>query len=556
MSKKILVVGGVAGGASAVARLRRLNEKDEIILFEKGEYISFANCGLPYYIGEVIKERQKLLVQTADRMAKRFNIDVRVNNEVIAINREEKTITVLNHQSGETYTELYDILVLSPGSRPMKPEIPGIEEARSLFTLRNVPDTDRIKAYVDHQKPQHATVIGGGFIGIEMVETLRERGIEVTLVEMADQILPIIDKEMAAVAQNHMKDHGVELLLGDGVATFEQEGKIVQLKSGKSIKTDMIILSIGVQPQNELAKQAGLELGVRGTIQVNEKMQTSDPSIFAVGDVIQVTDFATGAETMIPLAWPANRQGRLVADVINGRNAKYTSTMGTSIVKVFDLAVASTGANEKTLQKHGTPYEVVHVQANSHAGYYPGASPVLIKLIFDKETGKMYGAQVVGKEGVDKRLDIIATAMKLGAKVTNLPELEIAYAPPFASAKDPVNLAGYVATNIVEGLVETVQWHEIDEIVKNGGYLIDVRESNELKQGMIPGSIHIPLDDLRQRLSELPKDKPIYITCQLGMRGYLASRTLTENGFKAINLDGGYKLYETIYGKKSNLVGN
>ncbi|PFA25645.1 CoA-disulfide reductase [Bacillus cereus] len=547
MSKKIVVVGGVAGGASVAARLRRLSEEDEIIMFERGEYISFANCGLPYYIGGVIQERQKLLVQTVEKMSKRFHLDIRILSEVIKINKEEKTIIVKNVMTNETYEESYDVLILSPGSKPIVPPISGIETAKALFTLRNVPDTDRIKGYIDEKKPRHATVIGGGFIGVEMAENLREKGIDVTLVEMNNQVMPPIDYEMAAYVHEHMKQHGVQLILEDGVEAFEEDGAVVRLKSGLKINTDMIILSIGVQPESPLAKEAGLELGVRGTIKVNEKLQTSDSSIYAIGDAIEVKDFVTETETMIPLAWPANRQGRLLADIIHERaESVYKGTMGTSIAKVFELTVASTGVNEKVLQHLNIPYEVVHVQANSHAGYYPNAYPVLLKLIFNKESGEIYGAQAVGRDGVDKRIDVIATAMKAHLKVMDLPDLELAYAPPYSSAKDPVNMVGYAASNIIEGLVDTVQWHEIDQIVKNGGYLIDVREPNELKQGMIKGSVNIPLDELRERLNEVPLNKEVYITCQLGMRGYVAARILMEKGYTVKNVDGGFKLYGTV----------
>ncbi|PHA69679.1 CoA-disulfide reductase [Bacillus toyonensis] len=543
MCRKIVVVGGVAGGASVAARLRRLSEEDEIIMVERGEYISFANCGLPYYIGGVITERQKLLVQTVEKMSKRFNLDIRVLSEVVKINKEEKTITIKNVTTNETYNEEYDVLILSPGAKPIVPPIPGIEEAKALFTLRNVPDTDRIKAYIDEKKPRHATVIGGGFIGVEMVENLRERGIDVTLVEMANQVMPPIDYEMAAYVHELMKNHNVELVFEDGVDALEEGGIVVRLKSGSIIKTDMIILAIGVQPESSLAKDAELELGVRGTIKVNEKFQTSDRHIYA----IEVKDFVTETETMIPLAWPANRQGRMLADIIHGHtDSLYKGTMGTSVAKVFDLTVASTGVNEKILKRLNIPYEVVHVQANSHAGYYPNATPVLIKLIFNEESGKIYGAQALGRDGVDKRIDVIATAMKANLTVIDLPDLELSYAPPYSSAKDPVNMVGYAASNIVDGFVETIQWYEIDRIVENGGYLIDVREPNELKQGMIKGSINIPLDELRDRLDEVPVDKDIYITCQLGMRGYVAARMLMEKGYKVKNVDGGFKLYGTV----------
>lgn len=545
--KKIVIVGGVAGGATAAARLRRLNEEDKIVLFEKGEYISFANCGLPYYIGEVIKERSKLLVQTVEGMSKRFRIDIRNLTEIICINREENTVTARNLLTGEEYEETYDVLLLSPGSKPMKPPIPGLDEAKALFTLRNVPDTDRIKNYVDELHPKQAVVIGGGFIGVEMAENLVERGVEVTLVEMGNQVMAPIDFEMAQLVHTEMRKHGVNLVLEDGVHSFEENGKIVRLNSGKQIETDMIILAIGVQPESGLAKEAGLEIGIRGTIKVNQHLQTSDPSIYAVGDAIEVKDFNNGFEAFVPLAWPANRQGHLVADHINGFHAEYKGTLGTSIAKIFDLTVAATGNNEKTLKRIGVSYDVVHIFPNNHAGYYPGAAQLALKLLFDKESGKIFGAQAVGKDGTDKRIDVIATAIKGGLTVEDLPDLELAYAPPYSSAKDPVNYAGYVAVNIMEGKVETVQWHEVDEIIKNGGYLIDVRDPQECTRGIIKGAVNIPLNDLRERLDEVPTDKELYVTCQVGLRGYLASRILMENGFKVKNLDGGYKLYSSVF---------
>ncbi|MBB5324941.1 CoA-disulfide reductase [Anoxybacillus tepidamans] len=548
--KKIVIVGGVAGGATAAARLRRLSEQYEIVMFERGEYISFANCGLPYYIGEVITDRKKLLVQTVEGMSKRFRLDIRNFSEVTAIHRDRKTVSVKNVQTGEEYEETYDILLLSPGAKPIVPPIPGIEEAKALFTLRNVPDTDKIKAYVDEQKPKHAIVIGGGFIGIEMAENLVERGVNVTLIERSNQVMAPIDYEMAAIVHAHMQEHGVQLILEDGVQAFEHNGRRIILTSGRVLEADMIILAIGVQPESQLAKEAGLELGIRGTIKVNEHLQTSDPNIYAIGDAIEVKNYIHGFETFVPLAWPANRQGRLVADHIHGLDVKYNGTLGTAIAKVFDLTVAATGNNEKTLKQLGIPYEVVHTHPMSHASYYPNAQQMTLKLIFDKETGNIYGAQAVGKDGVDKRIDVIATAIKGGLTVRELPDLELAYAPPFSSAKDPVNMAGYVASNIIDGMAETVQWHEIDDIVANGGFLIDVRTPGEVAHRAIRGAVNIPLDELRERLSELPKDKTIYVTCQVGLRGYLATRILQENGFAAKNLDGGYKLYASVFGAK------
>lgn len=547
---KIIIVGGVAGGASAAARLRRLSETDEIVMFEKGEYISFANCGLPYYIGGVIEDRSKLLVQTVEGMGTRFNLDIRNWTEIIKINRETKTVIARKVMTGEEYEENYDVLILSPGSKPVKPPIPGLEDAKSVYTLRNVPDTDRIKEYVDKLQPKKAVVIGGGFIGIEMAENLCDRGIEVTVIEMGNQVMAPVDIEMAQMVHTHMREKGINLILEDGVDSFSNEGTIVNLKSGKEIATEMIILAIGVQPESTIAKEAGLETGLRGAIKVNGHLQTTDPSIYAVGDVVEVKDYIHGTETYIPLAWPANRQGRLVADHIHGKEAVYKGTLGTSIAKVFDLTVATTGSNEKTLKRLGVEYEVVHVSPASHAGYYPGASPMSLKLIFDKESGKIYGAQAIGKDGIDKRIDVIATAIKGGLSVLDLPDIEIAYAPPYSSAKDPVNMAGYAATNIMEGMVSTVQWHEIDEIIEQGGYLIDVRTPQEVSRGAIKGSVNIPVDELRNRLDEIPTDKDLYVTCQVGMRGYLATRILAGNGFHVKNLDGGYKLYAQSYPNK------
>lgn len=546
MSKKIVIVGGVAGGASAAARLRRLNEENHIVMFDRGEYISFANCGLPYYIGDVIQDRQKLLVQTVEGMNKRFQLDIRNLTEVTKINRAEKTVSVKNVKTGETYDESYDVLVLSPGAKPIRPNIPGIEEAEDIFTLRNIPDTDKIRSYVDDKAPKHATVIGGGFIGVEMAENLRERGVDVTLVEMADQVMTPLDREMVSPVHEHMRLHGVDLQLSDGVDSFSEKGKRVHLKSGRVIETDMVVLSIGVVPESSIATEAGLETGIRGAIRVNEKMLTSDPNIYAIGDAVEVLDYIFKEPTVVPLAWPANRQGRLVADIINGRDVKYNGTMGTGIAKVFDMTVASTGWNEKRLTAAGKEFEAVHVHPGSHAGYYPGSTPVSLKLLFHPTTGEIYGAQGVGMNGVDKRIDVIATAMKGGLTVLDLPDLELSYAPPFSSAKDPVNMIGYVASNVVLGDNEVVHWNEIDELVQNGATLFDVRDESEHELGKIPGSINVPLNSLRDHLDNYSKDETIYVTCQVGLRGYLASRILRQNGFKVKNLSGGYKTWSQV----------
>jgi CoA-disulfide reductase len=552
MTKKIIIVGGVAGGATAAARLRRISENVEIVLVERGEHISFANCGLPYYIGENIKDRSKLLVQTVKGMSDRFNLDIRNLSEVLSINPENKIVSIKNLQNGEVYEESYDKLLLSPGARPIVPPIPGLTENETLFTLRNIPDTDKIKNYVDNNKPKKAIVIGGGFIGIEMAENLVDRGIEVTLIEMANQIMAPIDFEMASILHTHLKEKGVNLILENGVKSFEEQGKKAVLSDGTEIRTDMTILSIGVRPENELAKTAGLELGERGGIVVNEYLQTSNEDIYAVGDAVEVVDYISGTKAMIPLAGPANRQGRIAANNMMGKKEKYQGTLGTSIAKVFDLTVAATGANEKTLKRLGVTNEVVHIHPSSHAGYYPGAAPIALKLIFDKETGKIFGAQAVGADGVDKRIDVIATAIKGGLTVEDLTNLELSYAPPFSSAKDPVNMAGYVATNIMEGELEHIQWHEVDQIVSEGGLLIDVREPMEREFGFIEGSINISLNDLRNKLDEIPKDKTVYVSCQVGLRGYLASRILKNNGYHVINVDGGWKTYSSVNGSNIN----
>ncbi|AZU61625.1 CoA-disulfide reductase [Neobacillus mesonae] len=552
MRQKVIIVGGVAGGATAAARLRRLSEEVEIILVERGEHISFANCGLPYYIGEIIKDRSKLLVQTVKGMSERFNLDIRNSSEVLSISPENKSVTIKNLGTGEVYEETYEKLLLSPGARPIVPPIPGLKENQLLFTLRNIPDMDKIKNYVESKHPKKAVVIGGGFIGIEMAENLADRGIEVTFIEMANQIMAPIDLEMASILHSHLKEKGVKLILENGVKSFADQGKKVILSDGTEIETDMTILSIGVRPENGLAKAAGLELGERGGIIVNEYLQTSNKDIYAVGDAVEVVDYISGTKTMIPLAGPANRQGRIAANNMLGKKEKYQGTIGTSIAKVFDLTVAATGNNEKTLKRLGVTYEVVHIHPSSHAGYYPGASPIALKLIFDKETGKIFGAQAVGADGVDKRIDVIATAIKGGLTVEDLTNLELSYAPPYSSAKDPVNMAGYVASNIMEGELEIVQWHEVDKIVAGGGLLIDVREPMERELGFIEGSTNIPLNDLRKRLEELPKDQTIYVSCQVGLRGYLASRILKNNGYHVKNVDGGWKTYSSVFGSNVN----
>ncbi|WP_312315173.1 FAD-dependent oxidoreductase [Streptococcus parasuis] len=546
MSKKIVIIGGVAGGATAATRLRRLNEEDKIVLFEKGEYISFANCGLPYHVGGVIKERENLLLQTVDGMNQQYGLDVRNFSEVLEINPQSKSVTVLNHQTGERYVESYDQLVISTGAKAIVPPIVGLEEADNVFRLRNIPDMDQIKAYIAENQIATATVVGGGFIGLEMMENLVELGIQVQLIEMAPQVMPTIDIEMAQLIHSQMNIHGVNLILNDGLKEFRQNGRELLLTSGKTLQTDMTILSIGVLPENTLAKVAGLELGYKGGIKVNQQLQTSQPDIYAIGDVIEVIDLVSGQPTHIPLAWPANRQGRLVADIINGSDAGYFGTQGTAVAKVFELTVASTGNSERLLKQAGIEYETIHIHPNSHAGYYPGASPIALKLLFGID-GKILGAQAIGTEGVEKRIDVIATAMRFGARADQLASIELSYAPPYSSAKDPVNMLGYTADNILSGKVATFQWSQVDELISNNAFLLDVREEFELATGTIESSHHIPLNQLRQRLGELPKNQPIYVYCQVGHRGYNAARILSQAGFDVKNLDGGYKTYKTAH---------
>ncbi|GAA0077853.1 CoA-disulfide reductase [Clostridium sp. CTA-5] len=549
MAKKVIIVGGVAGGASTAARLRRLDENLEIIMVEKGEYISFANCGLPYYIGETISDRDQLIVQTVEEMSKKFNLDIRNLSEVIKINKEDKKVTIKNHKTQEMYEENYDILVLSPGANPIKPLIPGINDSNNLFTLRNMNDMDKIKDYIDKSKPKHATVIGGGFIGIEMAENLYDIGIDITLIEASDQVMGPIDIEMASIIHQHLIDKNVELILKDSVTSFENNGRKINLKSGKEVETDLIILSIGVKPETLIAKEANIELNEREAIIVNKYMQTSDPNIYALGDAVQVIDFGSKKPTLIPLAWPANRQGRIVADNICGKNIEYKGTLGSSVAKVFDYTVASTGNNEKVLKKMGIDFKTIHIHPGSHAGYYPGSFPIAIKMLFDDKNGKIFGAQAVGMDGVEKRIDIIATAIKAGLTVFDLQDIEACYAPPYNSAKDPVNMLGYYASNIIEGNVKTIQWHEIDKLNKEESIILDVREDFELVTGTVDNSMHISLKNLRERLSEIPKDKNIYVTCQVGLRGYVACRILEQNGIKCTNIDGGIKTY--LYVKRA-----
>lgn len=541
--QKIVIVGGVAGGATAAARLRRRSENYHIVLFERGEHISFANCGLPYYIGGSIEKREKLLVQTVEGMSRRFRLDIRNLSEVLSINREEKTVRISDLRTGKEYEEAYDVLLLSPGARPFLPAVEGIAEAKNLFSLRNIPDTDKLKTYVEQNRPQSAVIVGGGFIGLEMAENLHELGIRIHLVDVSEQIMDALDFEMAAILQEHLRTKGVELFLNNGLHRIEAEGKKVVLRDGEELYTDMIIMAAGVQPESKLAADAGLDLGNRKSIRVNKYLQTSDPSIYAVGDAIEVKDYISGQSCFVPLAWPANRQGRIVADTISGKPTVYKGTLGTAIAKVFDLTAATTGNNEKMLKRSGKAYEVVHIHPSSHAGYYPGATPLALKLLFSPENGEILGAQAVGARGADKRIDVLATAIKGGLTIYDLPELELSYAPPYSSAKDPVNMLGYVAQNMQDGTLDTFQWHEVEKLQESGAFLLDVREEVEWQAGHIKGAVHFPLDTLRGRIHELPSSETIYLYCHAGLRGYLASRILQEHGFRVKNLDGGNKTY-------------
>ena len=554
--KKILIVGGVAGGATAAARLRRLSEEDEIIMFERDEYISFANCGLPYYIGNVITDREDLLVQTVEGMQDRFNLDVRNFSEVVDINRAEKFVSVRKTKTGEVYQESYDVLILSPGAKPIFPPIEGIKEASNLFTLRNIPDTDAIYRYIETKKPQTAVVVGGGFIGVEMAENLTERGIKVTLVEKLPQVLAPFDFEMAQIVHKELNTHGVELILGDGLLSFAKNGRVINLESGKSIETDLIILSIGVSPENTLAKKADLLLGPRGHIAVSAKLETFDANskelvkdVYALGDAIQVKDFITNTDTAIALAWPANRQARILADIIHGKDVQYNGSMGTSVLKVFNLTVAATGNNQRTAEMKKLPVQAIHAHRNNHASYYPNATNIDFKLVYNPETLEILGAQAIGQEGTEKRIDVIATAIKSKAKVTDLSDLELAYAPPYSSAKDPVNILGYIAENVIEGQYKVLYPTQVEELRKLDALFLDVRTPIEYATGHIEGALNIEVDALRNSLDKLnvSKDHPIVVNCQVGLRAYVAIMILKHKGYTNLyNLSGGFATYKAF----------
>jgi NADPH-dependent 2,4-dienoyl-CoA reductase/sulfur reductase-like enzyme/rhodanese-related sulfurtransferase len=552
--KRILVVGGVAGGASCAARARRLSESAEIIIFDRGDYVSFANCGLPYYVGNVIKKEESLLMATPELFRKRFEIDVRLQSEVLVIDRENSRIQVKDLKTGETSHESYDTLVLSPGASPIKPQMPGID-LPGIFSLRTIPDSRQIKAWITRHKAQKAVIVGGGYIGMEMTENLLKLGLAVTIVEMQNQVMPLMDPEMVTPIQDELVKHKVVLHLNETVVGFagnRDHAISVKLSSGLVEKTDLVILAIGVRPETRLAREAGLEIGQRGGIRVDEHMRTSDDSIWAVGDAVEVKDVITGRWGVIPLAGPANRQGRIAADVIMGRDAKFRGVQGTSVVGILDLVAAFTGPGEKTLRRLGiwdasSDYEKIYLHPGDHAGYYPGSNPITLKLIFDKKDGRIISAQAVGKDGVEKRIDVISMAIQQNATVYDLEEAELCYAPQFGSAKDPVNLAGMIAANVLRGDVDIVHWEKLD---KDRAFLLDVRDPSEYKKGSVDGSVNIPLNDLRQRMGEVPKDQEVWSYCLVGQRSYYAARVLSQYGYDIKSLSGGYKTYTATEGKE------
>ncbi len=544
---KYVIVGGVAGGAGTAARLRRLDEKAEIVMFERGEYISYANCGLPYYAGGVIAERSRLFVMTPEKFKESLNVDVRVLHEVTAINRGEKTVHVKDLKSGLERDEYYDYLVLSPGAAPMRPPIPGIDDP-AIMTLRSVSDIDTIKAKIDDAQTKRAVVVGGGFIGLEMAENLKERGLSVTVVEAMDQVMNVIDYDMAAIVQQHMREKGVRIRVKDGVSAFERRGSslFVKLSSGESVETDIVILSIGVRPDTKLVKDAGLETAQNGAIKVDEYFRTADPAIFALGDAIEYKSPLLGIGLTVPLAGPANKQARIVADnIVKGAKRTYEGTIATSIAKIFDLTVASTGLTEKNLQRANLPFAQLVTHAGSHAGYYPKALQLTVKILYHPETGKLWGGQAVGFDGVDKRVDVLAAYVKMGGTVHDLANFEQAYAPPFSSAKDPLNMLGFIAENVLDGLSKTVTWRDVAELKAKGAFQLDVRSREEFALGSMGGAVNIPHTELRNRFAEVPKDRTVLVNCAIGLRGYLAERMLRQNGYTdVVNLTGGYKTWK------------
>lgn len=545
---KTIIIGGVAGGASAAARLRRLDESAEIIILERGQYVSFANCGLPYYIGGAIADKSKLTLQTPQSFRARFNIDVRVNNEAVKIDPELQNVTVKNLKTGEVYTESYDNLILSPGAEPIRPNIEGVG-SDIVFTLRNIPDTMKIKKFIDDAKPKSAVVIGGGYIGVEMAENLSEAGLEVSVVELADHLIAPLDFDMAADVHRYIKSKKVNLYLNNGVKAIN--GNTVVLQNGE-IDTDMVILSVGVRPETALAKDCGIRVNQRGSIIADRFMKTNLKNIYAVGDAVQAEDFITKSPAFIPLAGPANKQGRIAADNIAGIPSQYTGTQGSAVLKLFDMTVAATGINEKSARTAGIDYDKTYIYSGSHASYYPGAENMSIKAIWDKQTLKILGAQIVGFDGVDKRMDVLAAAIRFGAKITDLTELELCYAPPFGSAKDPANMLGFVAENITAGKVKQFFWHDVQNLPRDrSATLLDVRTQTEVQRGRIDGFMNIPLDSLRERISEIPKGKPVYVHCHSGQRSYIACRILSGCGYDCFNLAGGWRLYESVINEKT-----
>lgn len=549
---KILIVGGVAGGASAAARLRRLDETAEIILFERGNDISFANCGIPYFCGDIIKDRKKLSITNPQKLKVLLNIDARTKSEVLKINRDKKTVTVLDKNTNTQYEESYDKLVLSPGAAPIKPPIEGINDGR-ILTVRNLEDADKIKRIINEKNPRNISIIGGGYIGLEMAENFAHLGIETSIIELSNQVMQPVDYEIAAHLHNILRENGINLFLEDGVKSFTSgENLIINLNNSKTVEADFVILAIGVRPESRLALEADLEIGKTGGILVNKNLQTSDHDIYAVGDAIEITDFVSQTPALIPLAGPANRQGRIAADNICGINSKYDATQGTSILKLFDFAVAITGNSEKVLKRNNIPYQKVYVHGSSHAEYYPEAFPLMIKLLFSPEDGKILGAQAIGIEGIDKRIDVIATAIRFQKTVKDLVELELSYAPPFGSAKDPVNMAGMVAENVISGKVKVVHFDEIDKLSEDN-FILDVRNEIERSIGKIENSGNIPLEELRGRINEIPRDKRIVLYCSKGLKSYFASRILLQNGFEDVySLSGGYLLYKQLLRDKNN----
>lgn len=545
---KVVIIGGVAGGATAAARIRRLDERAEITVFERSGFISYANCGLPYYIGDVIEYENDLTLQTPESFRKRFRVRMYVHHEVTEIDTKNKTVSVKNLESGATFTERYDKLLLSPGAKPVKPPLEGVD-GEKVFTLRTVEDTLKIKKYLDERRPSSAVVVGGGFIGIETAENLHKLGVNVTLVEAAEQLMAPFDGDMASFIHAEVRKNGINLMLGKMVEGFVDTncGIDVQLKGGDVLHTGMAVLAIGVAPETALAKAAGLKLGIKGSIAVNDRMETSVPDIYAVGDAVQIQNFVTGTDALISLAGPANKQGRIAADNICGKDSRYTGGQGSSVIKIFDMTAAATGINEKTAKSFGMQTSKVIFSPMSHAGYYPGGKMMTMKMLFERHTFRILGAQIVGFDGVDKRIDVLATAIRAGMKAYELTELDLAYAPPYSSAKDPVNIAGYIAENLKNGVVKQWYYEDADALPRDGSVtLLDTRTSMEYSMGHAEGFINIPVDELRERIGELDKSKPVYIMCQSGLRSYIASRILTGYGFDAYNFAGGFRFYDAV----------